>query len=353
MPARRKPRHVAADGLERRPIAVFALFAIGLALGLAVAAVPAAAQELRLDPAKVEGPDACGECHKDSVAAWKETHHATTFRTLPRKDKAREIADKLGLKRIKAESTCLSCHFTSALRDGKATPIAGITCESCHAAGKDWIKLHSDYGGKDATKETETPEHAKERYARSEAAGMIRPVRLYDVATNCYGCHTVPMENLVNVGGHPAGSKFELVQWSQGEVRHNVWYSKENGEASVARKRLMYVLGKALDLEFALRGVAIATKKAAYAVSMAKRAKRAENALKKIAGVVDSPEIGAILEAAAGVKLKLNNEAPLTAAADEVAAAARAFAEAHDGSAFAALDPLLPEPGDYRGKVFR
>ena len=170
MPARRKPRHVSADGLERRPIAVFALFAIGLALGLAVAAVPAAAQELRLDPAMVEGPDACGECHKDSVAAWKETHHATTFRTLPRKDKAREIADNLGLKRIKAESTCLSCHFTSALRDGKATPIAGITCESCHAAGKDWIKLHSDYGGKDATKETETPEHAKERYARSEAA---------------------------------------------------------------------------------------------------------------------------------------------------------------------------------------
>ena len=269
------------------------------------------------------------------------------------KDKAREIADKLGLKRIKAESTCLSCHFTSALRDGKATPIAGITCESCHAAGKDWIKLHSDYGGKDATKETETPEHAKERYARSEAAGMIRPVRLYDVAANCYGCHTVPMENLVNVGGHPAGSKFELVQWSQGEVRHNVWYSKENGEASVARKRLMYVLGKALDLEFALRGVAIATKKADYAVSMAKRAKRAENALKKIAGVVDSPEIGAILEAAAGVKLKLNNEAPLTAAVDEVAAAARAFAEAHDGSAFAALDALLPAPGDYRGKVFR
>ena len=272
---------------------------------------------------------------------------------MPRTEKAREIADKLGLKRIKAESMCLSCHFTSALRDGKATPIAGITCESCHSAGKDWIKLHSDYGGKEVTKETETPEHAKERYARSEAAGMIRPVRLYDVAANCYGCHTVPKENLVNAGGHPAGSDFELVAWSQGEVRHNVWYSKENGEAPAARRRLMYVLGKALDLEFALRGVAIATKKARYAVSMAKRAKRAENALKKIAKIVDSPEIGAILEAAAGVKLKLDNEALLTAAADKVATAARAFAEGYDGAAFAALDSLLPATGDYRGKVFR
>ena len=25
------------------------------------------AQELRLDPSKVQGPDACGECHKNSL----------------------------------------------------------------------------------------------------------------------------------------------------------------------------------------------------------------------------------------------------------------------------------------------
>ena len=32
----------------------------------------------------------------------------------------------------------------------------------------------------------------------------------------------VPEERLVNVGGHTAGSAFELVSWSQGEVRHNL-----------------------------------------------------------------------------------------------------------------------------------
>ena len=66
-----------------------------------------AAQELRLDPAAVVCPDACGECHKTSVAAWSLTHHATTFKDLPRSDEAKEITGKLGIKRIKAESDCL------------------------------------------------------------------------------------------------------------------------------------------------------------------------------------------------------------------------------------------------------
>ena len=59
------------------------------------------AQELHLDPAKVLGPDVCGECHKDAIALWKDTKHSSTFSKLPRTDKAREIANKMGIKRIK------------------------------------------------------------------------------------------------------------------------------------------------------------------------------------------------------------------------------------------------------------
>jgi hypothetical protein len=251
---------------------------------------------------------------------------------------------------MKADSACLSCHFTSAQVKGKIKPISGITCESCHGAGKKWIKGHSDYGGKGVTMKSEKPDHKIARYAKSEAAGMIRPMRLYKVAANCYGCHTVPNEKLVNVGGHPAGSKFDLVAWSQGEVRHNVWYSKPNGEASAARKRMMYIVGKALDLEFALRGVAKATQKAAYAVSMAKRAAAARKAMKKIAGAVKTPEIKAIVAAVGAVKLKLNNAANLTAAADKISTAAEKFSDAHDGSKFAAVDALVPGADKYKGK---
>ena len=327
------------------------VFVLGLAFGWLADSAAASAQQLKLDPAKVMGPDACGECHKTSAAAWKETTHAKTFKSMPRGKEAKKIAKNLGLKRIKAESDCLSCHCTSAEKSGKVKPIAGIVCESCHGAGKDWIKLHSDYGGKDVTRENEDPAHKKERYAKSEAAGMIRPGRLYDVASNCFGCHTVPNERLVNVGGHPAGSKFELVSWTHGEVRHNVWYTKENNESSAPRKRLMYVVGLMLDFEYGLRGVAKATKKAKYAKAMARRASRAKKALAKVAKAVQAPEIAEILAVAKGAKLKLNNEAALTAAADKVAAIARGFVESRDGSQLAAVDPLVPGADKYKGKA--
>ena len=321
------------------------------ALTLAAVSQSGSAQELRLDPAAVVGPDACGECHKTSVAAWSLTHHATTFKDLPRSDEAKEITGNLGIKRIKAESDCLTCHFTSGMDGDRVKPIAGISCESCHGAGRDWIKVHSDYGGKDVTRESETAEHRDQRIADSAAAGMIRPERLYDVAANCYGCHTVPNERLVNDGGHAAGSRFELVAWSQGEVRHNVWYTKENDEASAERRRMMYVIGRALDLEFGLRGVALATVKGEYAVAMAKRAKAASQRLQQIADALSIAEVDEMLAAAGQAKLKLNNEAALTEAADTVAAAARRFAESHDGSAFAAIDSLIPGSDKYKGSV--
>ena len=317
--------------------------ALGLVLGLLAGPSPAAAQEMRLDPALVKGPDACGECHKSSVGVWKDTHHATTFKSLPRSDKTKEIAKAMGIRRIKSESDCLGCHFTSAAVDGDAKPIAGITCESCHGAGKNWIDVHSDFGGKGVTADTEDPAHKTARYEQSEAAGLIRPSRIYAVAENCYTCHTVPNEKLVNVGGHPAGSKFELVAWSHGEVRHNVWYSKENNASPLERQRMMYIVGQALDLEYALRGVAKATEKAKYAVAMAKRAKRAEKRLQKIAEMVDAPEIQAILAIAAEAKLKLNNEEQLTTAANGVSVEAKKLSDNYDGSQFAGIDAVLPK----------
>jgi hypothetical protein len=324
-----------------------------LRAGLALAAIIVTSAVLAApDPAKVIGPDECGECHKDEVRIWRETKHYKTFQELPRKDKAREIADKLGLRRIKAESRCLGCHFTTVLdNDGKKDAIAGISCESCHAAAKDWNLPHSDYGGKEVKRENETPEHRRERIAATRAAGMIQPSMRYEWANNCYTCHTVPDERLVNEGGHPPGSKFELVGWLQGEVRHNVWYTegKSNPEASQEDKRVMLVLGRVLDLEHALRGVAKATKRADYAVAMATRAKTAAQRIKQISEVASTPEIDAILEIAGSIQLKLNNADELTGAADRIAEQARAFAAGNDGSGLAALDALIPGPDLYRG----
>ncbi|MDJ0932205.1 multiheme c-type cytochrome [Breoghania sp.] len=46
------------------------------------------------------------------------------------------MATKMGIRRLKADSACLGCHFTEKLEGGKPEAIAGISCESCHGSAK-------------------------------------------------------------------------------------------------------------------------------------------------------------------------------------------------------------------------
>jgi hypothetical protein len=316
------------------------LVIFGLAAGATVAS----------DPAKIVGPNACAECHKQETEAWKATHHFTTFRDMPRRKEANEIAEKMGVQRIRSESLCLTCHYTVQQKENKSQPIAGISCESCHSPSQDWIKVHSQFSGK--TEKTETKAEAEARWKLADAKGMIRPSSLYRLAKNCYGCHLVPQEDLVNKGGHSAGSAFELVSWSQGEVRHNTWHSKgkQNVPASAPRKRMLYLVGLAVELETAIRAVGRATARKRYAFEMAKRVDRARKQLAVAAKAVPNvPEIAKIVEYAYSAGLKLNNEGFLTAAADGVSKVLASILEKYDGSTLAGLDSLIPGPDKFKG----
>ena len=302
------------------------------------------------DPVKVVGPNACAECHKQETEAWKGTHHFKTFREMPRRKEANEIAEKMGVQRIRSESVCLNCHYTVQEKDNKKQPIAGISCESCHSAGEDWIKVHSQFSGK--TEKTESKAEAEARMKLAESKGMIRPSSLYRLAKNCYGCHVVPQEDLVNKGGHPAGSAFELVTWSQGEVRHNTWHSKgkENVPASAARKRMLYLVGLGVELETGIRAVSRATVRKRYAFEMAKRVDRARKQLAAAAKAVPNvPEIAKMVEHAYSAGLKLNNERFLTTAADGVSKLLASITEKYDGSTMSGLDSLIPAPDKFKG----
>ena len=302
------------------------------------------------DSAKIVGPNACAECHKQEVEAWKGTHHFRTFREMPRNTEANEIAEKMGVRRIKSESLCLNCHFTVQQKNNKEEPVAGISCESCHGAGQDWIKVHSGFSGKKEQTETKAEEEA--RWKLADSKGMIRPRSLYQLAKNCYGCHVVPQEDLVNKGGHRAGSDFELVSWSQGEVLHNTWYSKgkDNVPASAARKRMLYLVGLGVELETALRAVGKATVRKPYAFEMAARADRARKQLAAAAKAAPNvPEIAKMVEFAYSAGLKLNNERSLTAAADGVSTLLANITEKYDGSTMAGLDGLIPGPDKFKG----
>ena len=276
-----------------------------------------------LDSSKLVGPGKCTDCHKSEASAWQEMKHYKTFDDLHRRPAAKEIAAKLEIINIKTESTCMQCHYT--VNDtGRA--VAGVSCESCHGAAADWITVHNEKG----------------RRADAVAQGFISPSNIYQLAVNCYSCHTVPNEKLVNVGGHQAGSAIELVSWVQGEVRHHFKSGTTNADATPERKRMLYLVGRVVDLEFSLRGVANATEKATYAVSMARRAKAARAEIQKILDVLPRDEVKAVAAAADGVALKLNNKEPIMAAVQTISDLGRKISDTYKGEELAALDALIP-----------
>ena len=304
------------------------------------------------DPVKIAGPNACAECHKQETEAWQETHHFKTFREMPRQKEASEIAARMNVQRIRSEGLCMTCHFTAQQKDNGKQLIAGVSCESCHGAGDDWIKIHSQFSGK--TEKTESKAEADARWRLAETKGMIRPSSLYQLARNCLGCHAVPQEDLVNKGRHPAGSAFELVSWSQGEVRHNTWHSKgkDNVPAAAARKRMLFVVGLGVELEIGIRAVGRATARKLYAFEMAKRVDRARRQLNAAAKAAPNvPEIAKMVEYAYSAGLKLNNERLLTQAADGVSKQIASITEKYDGSTMSGLDGLIPGPEKFKGKA--
>ncbi len=301
------------------------------------------AQKPRLDPAHVMGAQSCTECHGKEVDAWRATTHFKTFKDLERRPEANKIADNLDLDDLSANSLCIECHFTVQKKGARHVAISGISCESCHGAARDWIKEHNK----------ETVARAA-RKSVSEKAGMLYPQNIYAVASNCFDCHVVDREELVNKGGHSAFSKdFDLLAWSQGEVRHSFMDSgspvKKSGtvnrEADANRKRILYMVGKLLNLEYELRAVAKATTakgtaaaKQAYGVQHAIRANALIKEVEALNQLVPTNEVTALIAAAKSAALKTKNEAQLNAAADKVSIQAKKFVEAHDGSQLGGLD---------------
>ena len=156
---------VCRSGWRSASVRSFPLYLGGLLMIFGFAEYGAAAS----DPAKTIGPNACAECHKQEAEAWKGTHHFKTFREMPRNPEANQIAKRMGVRRIKSESLCRDCHFTVQQKNNVEEAISGISCESCHSAGQDWIKVHSGFSGK--TAKTETKAEAEARWKLADSKG--------------------------------------------------------------------------------------------------------------------------------------------------------------------------------------
>lgn len=305
---------------------------------------------LRIDPDRIMVTEAngfapCGECHTAEWDVWKDTNHATGFDTMHRTESARDILSQMDLRVTKRqESLCMRCHYTVGA-DRQA--IAGVSCESCHGPGRDWIDVHNQWGEGVTHPEQEAPENRERRIAESIEGGMLRPSGdLYAVAANCYECHTVPMEELVNRGGHSTGSAgFDLVKRVE-EVRHNFVHAQwgdpgGNRELSSERTRMMFVVGRILGYEFSIRGLAAASASGRYASAMERRVKQAYRELEEVAAVAPVPEVVEVLRVGADLRLVPDNRAQLEGAAERIRAIGQRFTGSADGAALASLDPLI------------
>ncbi len=95
------------------------------------------------------GVSKCSLCHKKAdigqqVIIWQGTAHAKAFETLGT-PKAKELGAKLGVDNPQTSGKCLKCHSTAyGFTENKVTekvPVQeGVSCESCHGPGKDYMR---------------------------------------------------------------------------------------------------------------------------------------------------------------------------------------------------------------------
>lgn len=271
-----------------------------------------AEEEMQLK--EVVRAEKCSRCHENEYNSWLNSHHFNSFTKLGNERKAREIVARLGgEQQIYKRSDCMKCHATRQWKDNEPKPVAGVSCESCHGPAKKWLKKHNR--GPELLAEAE------------EKHGMIRPGNLHGLAQNCLGCHIMPNEELVNVGGHPLGSiTFEIVAWSQGEVRHNFAHllreedsTVENKNSSDERKRIMYTIGKMVEFEYCLRAYARAKEQGnKYEVQTGLRILTAYRKMKEIRNLAPLAELEKVKELLAKVKLRSSKPGELFAVADQI-----------------------------------
>jgi hypothetical protein len=236
------------------------------------------------------GPKKCATCHRDEVKVWKASQHAKSFKTVHKKKIAKKILKAVGEKRMKRSAICATCHYTTVEKKGKVKPIAGPACESCHGKASEWISVHNDYGGAGIKREQETPDHKAARIKSAKAAGMIRPEMLYDIAANCMSCHGLANDKLSGEhasamldNGHPLNPDYEVVEYSQGSVRHRFYPPNitENRVMTKIEMSRFYVIGQAAALVSAKEAIK-KTKHAKYVDAQNKRIAKATAILSKV-----------------------------------------------------------------------
>jgi len=262
-------------------------------LGAAIASVLAWPGAVLAQGAFMVGPEACQQCHKAEYDVWQKTKHAESFKDFHRQKKTTDVLKAATSDRSpKTSAVCVTCHYTTAQKDASSKPdqTAGPSCESCHGAASNWIKVHNDYGGPGVKKEQEAADHKAKRIADAEKAGMVRPERKFDVVSNCYGCHALGRKELDGAvlgkmidAGHPTNDDWEFITFSQGQVKHRFYPpdTSKNQDPTPQEKAEWYAVGQAAALVAATQGLS-KTDNAKYKAAESARIAKAKEVLGKV-----------------------------------------------------------------------
>jgi hypothetical protein len=95
------------------------------------------------------GYQKCRTCHKkeaigNQFGVWLESRHAKAYETLGT-EKAKKWGAEAGVDNPQTDDRCIKCHSTAhGVPDERVSKkfdrTAGVQCESCHGAGKDYKK---------------------------------------------------------------------------------------------------------------------------------------------------------------------------------------------------------------------
>ncbi len=308
----------------------------------------------------------CSQCHPSEVAQWEKTTHALSAARLDTPN-AKKYAAALGIADadIKGNSSCANCHTTQRKVEGKLELLGGVSCEKCHGGAKDWLEPHgtyfdgmkfSDLATLRTDRRKETADHRKARFEAVKAVGMITAGSLHKLAKNCTDCHVIGDDKLI-AAGHKAASSFELVSWSNGEVRHNFFMDKDSNAAAptswadnndsdaAQRDRVKFVVGTLAQAEAALRRRA-AAKNPVVIPQFGGIVAAANGKLAQINAVAATAETGAAIGIVAPKLGTLfvptpNDAKTYNDTADLLAAQIQAYIKNHNGGTAAGLDSLI------------
>jgi hypothetical protein len=199
-----------------------------LAGALVAIALAAAAPEAGAQARDYVGPGKCTDCHdhKDEKE-WSEKRdgdgrgkqHINALNQLADK-RAATYASAIGLADVyDTKGTCVKCHATVV----RGSADFGVSCETCHGPGKDYLKPHQEKGA----------------YERSVALGMKdlwkKPQAWVRECTTCHILGENPGDARLIDAGHSSGDDFNLATKFTAVAQH--WMSKysENQIAELVR----------------------------------------------------------------------------------------------------------------------